>query len=284
MNCVKKGLALCAMAVGSVALLPAASHAAIITQWSFSKSAAAPDNSPAPSTGTGTATPLGMTNNYTYTNGSTVLGTGAVAACDVTSSPGVANPAFSEDTWRIRGGVTANNAGGNGNGWNLAAPQYTQGAEFDASTAGYTGISFSFDWYCTTQGVKDLQEQYTTDGVTWNNIAGGYLVATANDFVNTNTPEETINLTGVAGVDNNPLFGIRLVSAYDTNAADAATTGGAGGTPTYAAASNGTVYNNNSGNWRFDNITFSGTAVPEPASASILALGAFGLMGRRRKA
>lgn len=284
MSCLNRKMALRALALSAVGFSPVAAKAGVITQWSFSSIVAAPDNSPAPTTGVGTATPLGMTNNYTYTNGTKTLGTGAVAACDITNSPGVAAPSFNEDTWRVRGGVTANNPGGNGNGWNLAAPQYSQGAEFDASTVGFTNISFTYDWYSTTQGVKDMQEQYTIDGVNWINVANGYLVATANDFVNTNTPEETIDFSAVAGVANNALFGVRLVSAYDTNSADAAFTAGPGGTPTYAAATNGAIYNNNSGNWRFDNMTFNGTAVPEPASVGILAVGALGLMGRRRKA
>jgi hypothetical protein len=45
------------------------------------------------------------------------------------------------------------------------------------------------------------------------------------------------------------------------------------------------IYNNNSGNWRFDNITFSGSAsaVPEPASFVLVGLGfAAILVGRRQ--
>jgi hypothetical protein len=71
------------------------------------------------------------------------------------------------------------------------------------------------------------------------------------------------------------------VSAYDPTYTGA-------GAPTYTSATlTGGLpvqYNNDSGNWRFGDITFSGTAVPEPASASIFAIGALGLALRRRRA
>ena len=106
---------------------------ATITQWSFPATVAPPDNSPPPSTGTGTAITLGMgTGSNGYTGHTT-----DVASDDVLSSPGVANPAFAEQTWRIRG--TPNN------GWAThaaGAAQYVQGIELDASTVGYSNIQF----------------------------------------------------------------------------------------------------------------------------------------------
>ncbi len=57
-------------------------------------------------------------------------------------------------------------------------------------------------------------------------------------------------------MENNPSFGVRLVAAYDSTYTGA-------GAPTYTGASltNGapTVYNNNSGNWRFDEVNVLGT-------------------------
>ncbi len=91
-----------------------------------------------------------MDNTYTYAG---TTATNSVTMDDVTSSPGVANPNFVENTWRIRGAYaptgTAPNVGSptnskNVNGWNLSAPQYTQGAEFDVSTAGFSNLKFNF--------------------------------------------------------------------------------------------------------------------------------------------
>jgi hypothetical protein len=146
----------------------------------------------------------------------------------------------------------------------LQAPEYTQGAQFSTSTVGYTGISFHFDWFTTTQGVLNMQEQYTLDGSTWINI-NAPLTAVSNGFYATPLP---IDFSSIPGAANDPNFGVRLVSAYDTNLQY----------PNYGSADGGQAgyYNNNSGNWRFADVYFSGTplAVPEP---STLVLGAMGL-------
>jgi hypothetical protein len=261
---------------------PLAHAQAIITQWNFTSAVSAPDNSPAPTFGSGTASMLGMTNSYVY-NGS-ASGVGSVASGDILSTPGVANTSFNEFTWRIRGVKGTGDTGSANNGWNLAAPEYSQGVEFDVSTLGFQNISVSFDWYSTTQGVRDLQEEYTLNGSTWNFI-NAPLVAVSNDYYGTSSPTNTINFSSIVGADNDPNFGIRLVSAYDP----------AFGNNTYSsAASNNstqTVYNNNSGNWRFANITVEGAsiAVPEPATTGILTSGLALLAGliavaRRNKA
>jgi len=268
----------CAFATNSVA------HAqTIITQWKFTAAAGAGDNTPAPTLGTGAASMLGMTNSYTYTNGATTLGTGATASGDVLATTGVANTSFNELVWRVRGVKAGSNTGTANNGWNLSAPEYSQGAEFDASTLGFQNISVSFDFYSTTQGVRDLQEQYTTDGSTWINI-NAPVVAVSNDYFATTSPTNSISFSSITGANNDSSFGIRLVSAYDP----------AFGNNTYSAASSNntsqTVYNNNSGNWRFGNITFEGSAiaVPEPGTTGMIT-GALALLAglvaakRRRK-
>jgi len=320
-----------------------------ITQWNFNTIGAQPPNynNPVPTTGVGTAVSLGMS-GYTNANGLNTTVTD-----DVLSSTGVITPSFSEQTWRVRGDQ---------NGWALSAPQYTQGIELDASTAGYTGTQFSFDWYSTTQGVRDLQIQYNTNisnsggwtnyvapnesgspiaitgasesgsivtittgsnpgftvgeevavtgittgsattsaynglftvtadnstGFTYTNATSGLaagviqsgamatptsvFIATSNDFYTpgsaTTSPNISISLP--SGANNDPNLGIRLVSAndpgmYSTTVYSGATYGSQNLNVTYAsAAGNGTlIYNNNSGNWRFDNLSFKGTLVP----------------------
>lgn len=253
--------------------------AVVITQYSFTASSPTPSPTQVATTGTGTATALGMTNSYTYANGE---GPGSVDGSNITSTAGTANPSFSEETWRIVGNSNKANAGaGMANGWNNSAPNYTQGAEFGASTVGYTPTQLTFDWYCTTQGVANLQVQYSLDGVTWTNL-GSDLIATPNDYYGAaaGSPTNTISLASLpAGATNDPTFAIQLVSvrpvSTDPNYLGATDTN-------YAAASGGD-YNNNSGNWRFDNVTISGNAVPEPASAAMLGLGVAGILVRRRR-
>jgi PEP-CTERM motif len=229
-----------------------------------------------PDVGNGVAAVLGMDNNDTFSSGNTITGTGtftyttlyatgSVASADVVATSG--DPNGFANAWRVRG--PSNNIGGSdgqghgGNGWALQAPQYTQGAQFSVSTVGYTGISFHFDWFTTTQGVKNLQEQYTLDGKTWINI-NPLMTAVSNGWA----PTQTIDFSGIAGASNDPNFGVRLVSAYDPTLSPL----------NYGSADGGQngVYNNNSGNWRFADVYFSGTplAVPEP---STLVLGAMGL-------
>ena len=250
--------------------------ATTITQWSFTSIVAAPFNSPPPSTGTGTAITLGMTNSY---NG------GNVANDDVLSTSGTATPGFTEFTWRIRGATN--------NGWAThaaGAPQYSQGVEFDVSTAGFTGITLGFDWYSTTQGIRDLQVQYNLNvgnPAGWTNIGGtspsGTYLATSNDWYIPNSPSSPmilVSLASIAGASNDPNFGVRLVAAFDS-------TGNVAGDFASAALSGGqtVIYNNSSGNWRFNNITISGTplvSAPEPSTFVLLGIGCLAVLCGRR--
>jgi hypothetical protein len=234
----------------------------VITQWNFNTVTAAPYNNPAPDIGSGVATVLGMDNNYTFSSGNTITGTGtfvpgtviatgSTASADVLATPG--DPNGFANTWRIRG-PASNTDPGTGNGWNLAAPQYSQGVQFSTSTVGYSNVGFHFDWFTTTQGVKDLQAQYTVNGTTWINL-NNPLTAVSNGFY-----AGTINLdfSAISGAANDPLFGVRLVSTYDPTLSPL----------NYGSADGGQngVYNNNSGNWRFADVGFTGAPVPEPSS------------------
>jgi hypothetical protein len=270
--------ALCMLTVAGAGVFGArAAQATVITQWAFPATVAAPDNSPAPTTGVGTAISLGMDNNYTYAGGE--LGP-SVTNDDITQ-PG-SKKQLQDFTWRIRG--NGNVAGPGANGWNNSAPNYTQGAEFEVSTAGASDITLSFDWYCTTQGVANMQVQYTLDDTqanpTWVNL-GSDLIATSNNFFGAPAtgggPTNSFDLSSIAGVANDPNFAVEMVSVQpiSTDANFATTPAG-----DYAAAAGG-AYNNSSGNWSFGNITVAGV-VPEPASVSLLGLTGLALLGRRR--
>ena len=243
----------------------AAAQPVVFTQWRFNTQPTKQFvNSPAPSTGHGTAVPLGMTNNYLYYTSPNR--TGSYVCCDVTASGGGTDTGSPNNCWRVRGTYDGTFANA-GVGWSIFAPQYTQGAEFDVSTVNYSNIVFSFDWFTTNQGVHNMQVQYSTDGGTnWNNM-GPLLATTAPnawyDATISGVPL-SFDFSSIPAANDNPNFRVRLVSAYDPTYTGA-------GAPTYTGASGG-QYNNNSGNWRFDTITFQGTpvrSVPPAASAAV---------------
>jgi hypothetical protein len=196
--------------------------------------------------------------------------------------------------WRVRAQATSPNAA---NGWSSLAPIGTQGAEFATSLVGTgaTTVTVAFDWYSTTQGEANLELEYTTDGTDFINVPitlGGSdtgLVVMTGNVTDTNTTsgsyvsDNILNVgeASTAGQDwftgltatitdpnllNDPNFAIEMVNA--STGADCVST-------------QGTALNNNSGNWRFDNVSVS-AVVPEPASFGLLAVGAMGLAARRR--
>jgi hypothetical protein len=164
--------------------------------------------------------------------------------------------------WRVRG----TNAPGtpSANGWSSFAPQFSQGAQFNAPTTSYAGITVSYDIYVTDRGPAHWQLQYTLDGSSWTSAGPvGFANLMGDRWYNNNV----VSLTGVSGADNNPLFGIRVVSVWGP------------GTSQYFAADGGAP-TNTSGNWRFDMVTIA-AAVPTPGATGALALG--GLFAARRR-
>ncbi len=265
----------------------AQSQAQVITAWNFENDGVAVNNNPAPSTGSGSASSIGM-NLYPTPNVGVTTDDVLVGKNSDTGANTVANLT---QTWRIRGQAGANGAA---NGWSSLAPIGTQGAVFAASTAGYNSVNVSFDWYATTQGEANMQLEYTTDGISWHNVAltlGGSDagLAVLNNTLSPNTvlgsyvsdnllvngaPAGQNWFTGLTATitdpaaANDPNFAIEMVNA-STGADDVATPG--------------TALNNNSGNWRFDNIQISGVAAaPEPSSFALAGLGLTALMGYRR--
>ncbi|MBX3435491.1 MAG: hypothetical protein KF847_19415 [Pirellulales bacterium] len=190
-------------------------------------------------------------------------------------------------------GVTATFATGNGGGrgWNTTSyaaqgvGSGTRGVEFMVSTAGYEHITLSFDHRASGTASRWAEVLYTADGGTsWTsagNNGGG--LSPHDNFYSFN-----FDLSSILGVNDNPLFGFRIVSifspqAFDQNAsladfaADTAymranaqasyTPGGGTGTGNYETG----------GTWRFDNVTINGTAIAAvPEASSFLFAGLVG--------
>jgi hypothetical protein len=277
-------------ALATVAAVGAASaQADVITDWDFgSLAAVSPYNTATATTGTGTAVSLGMTNSYTYTTNGATTGVGSVTGDDITndSPSGTKNGSTlgNGNVWRIRGVAGAGTTGTTNNGWNNSAPQYSQGAEFDTSTVGYNVSSLSFNWAATTQGIANLQVQYTTNGTNWTNVGSLFTATIDNNTTGTagsGFATDTVSLAGISGISNDANFGIRLVSAYNP------TLGNEYASATSVVSGAPVQYNNNSGNWRIADVQVDGTVAPVPLPASawmmLAGLGGMGFSLRRRK-
>ena len=257
--------ALKSLTLGAALLAVAAPSQAqtIISQWTFDNLAVGVNASPAPATGTGSAQTLGLS-----ANSPDVL-------ADSGSSTGAAGP----NAWRLRGSSSVN-------GWTSTAAIGAQGAEFDASTAGFSNVSLTFDLHTTTQSEANLQVEYTTDGTHWLNTSLTFAGTGASVLVNSSsaltvqgtylqfqTPASpwyngiTANITDTAA-NNNASLGVRIVNAS---------------TGTDNINQSGTAYNNTSGNWRLDNVTISATPTPEPSTWALFGLGFAGLLWQIRR-
>lgn len=223
----------------AIAGLATVASADIITQWNFNgvpPDASTSTGSTAPSTGAGTASAVGGT-TASFASGA--------------SNGGSSDPTVTDDTgW----GLTTFPAAAVGN--------ETAGAQFLVSTVGYQNITISYDLRHSNTSSRYEQVQYTIDGgTTWTNIGAAFDGNAGDTWFN----GRSVDLASITGVNENALFGIRVVSTFNGGSAYAASA------TTYAT----------SGTWRFDMVTINGTAVPTPGAAALLALG--GLAAGRRK-
>ncbi|MBK6341340.1 MAG: choice-of-anchor I family protein [Flavobacteriales bacterium] len=140
----------------------------------------------------------------------------------------------------------------------------SSGVEYRTSTVGYSDITFSYDHRISNTGTRTARIQYTLDGASWTNLTldgSNYSTACTNrggldggrvdasDPAGTNVSDSwgrrTIDFSAIAGANNNPTFGVRVLAAH------------------YAATGEFRQANNVSslataGTWRFDNVTFAG--------------------------
>lgn len=241
-----KTLTLAALAAGS---LPCSADT--IALWNFNS------NPGDANTGTGTTSPA-------IGSGSAALLNGVTASFSSGSSADLSTTTDNSG-WQTTGYA----AQGQGSG--------LSGALFSTSTAGYSGITVSFDLRTSNTSSRYYQFLFTTDGSTWT-PAGGSTVGGVNNVFTSAAGDgwnfaNTVDLSGVSGVNNNPNFAFEVVAVFNPASSPGAYTPATDG-KTYAA----------SGTYRFDDVSVTGSlvTVPEPSALALIGLGAAAVLSRRR--
>jgi hypothetical protein len=122
----------------------------------------------------------------------------------------------------------------------------TSGIQFLASTVGYENIKVTWDHDNSASASKYWRVQYTTDGTTWiDNIVVLSAGSTAWQL------GVVADFSTIPGVKNNPNFGFRLVSEFESTATGSGTAGYVGNAGNYSTA--GTLW--------VDMVTLTGTPV-----------------------
>ncbi len=190
--------------------------AEIITQWDF-------NNSTEPSLGQGTVTLVG--------------GTTASFAAGSTSDPA----------------ATGNT------GWNTAhypaqgTSNKMAGVQFQVSTLGYSDISIHWDHRVSSTATKYCRLEYSTGGINFLDMPQPITATSVYSSQSFYEPQ-TMDLTGIPGVENNPNFAFQIVAEFESSALSY-------GTDTYVTTY-GTNQYSRAGTVRFDMVTVSGTLIP----------------------
>jgi hypothetical protein len=189
-----------------------------------------------------------------------------------TSIPTTAGPLAPEvgsgsgTAFHATAGVTYSNPNGNGSAesWNSNTWSVGDYYQFQASTLGQNGITFSWDQTRSSAGPgaanvtsPNFRLQYSTDGTTFTDVTD-YLVpiVTWASAVSDPTTKFSQNLSGVTALNNQANVYFRLTDILAPQ--------------------------NTGGQSRVDNVTIS--AVPEPAVATLAMMAAvIGLTGSRRR-
>lgn len=180
-----------------------------------------------------------------------------------------ATPTTGTGTVNLIGGITApaspNNfpAGNPSTGKAISSENYpaqgtasgTAGFQISTSTAGYSGITISFEQRGSNTASRWSQYEYTTDGTNWT-VIGNNSGAIINGW-----PSALVSLSLPATVDNNPNFSFRIVSIFSPvdfveNSVNMPANSAYEKINTTATSTYGVT-----GTWRLDNVTISGTSL-----------------------
>jgi hypothetical protein len=173
-----------AVATATVAVTPPVE----LARWDFNAVDQYTPTNPSPSVGIGIAmpTPNPKVTNYIFAPGSLFDPIGF--------DSGVAN-----DAWELNGFIGTN------------APNKTAGFQFNVSTVGYTNIVLTWSERHSATASKYIRVQYTTNGT---DFIDGDVVT----FSQVLYQFYSSDLSAIPGVNNNPNFGIRLVSEWESTA------------------------------------------------------------------
>ncbi len=147
----------------------------------------------------------------------------------------------------------------------------SNGLEFKSSTVGYENIFFKWDQRWSNTAPNTLRIKYTLDGTTWQdftmtnsnstycfgalNATGTYEAANPGDSFR----RFTVNFSAIAGANNNPNFGVRLLASHFQSTSD------------FRQTTDNSLTATNTGTWRFDNVAFAGSLFAGATGAVITA-------------
>ena len=222
-------------------------------------------------------TPAKAQNIIALWNYNTIVGTPAAPVADV--GTGTSNVVGSLVVASAATGMDPiiNNGCGAQNGLNPGAWSFTanpgvsnesSGVQYMASTVGNSNISFTWDQRASNTAANTIRLKYTTDGLTWNDFTMTAANTTfCNGSINANGCFEhsatgdiyrriSVSFAGMASVENNPNFGVRLLASHYQATGQFRTTA----VPANIASG---------GTWRFDNVRIQGGAnVSIPAASN----------------
>jgi hypothetical protein len=228
----------------TLAAVSAGAHADVVTQWNFNSTVA--DGN----TATGVITP--------------VIGSGIASLIGGTTSTFASGDA---------GGGSSDPASGDDSGWNLStfaaqgAGNKTRGAQYAVNTVGFENIVIAYDLRHSNTASRYEQFQYSLDGMNFVDFAT-FDGNAGDSWFN----GRTVDLSSIAGADNNANFAFRVVAAF------------APSTSGYEASKPGSTYGTTS-TWRFDMVTVNAAPVPEAETYAMMlaGLGLVGFMAARRR-
>jgi hypothetical protein len=175
-------------------------------------------NNPSPILGAGTATAVGTCNNPGPNFGNSSPNSPGAGATD----PADVGYDSSENAWVYTPygfqQPSPNGAWGTENYPATNGVNKANGMQFNVSTVGAKNIQINYDGRVSGTASEYWRLQYTTNGTTWIDYPASSSFDTLFGSGNAGFYPFSYNLTGYPGVDNNPNFGFRLVSEWESTA------------------------------------------------------------------